>query len=60
MFRPAGVYRNSMCVVRCGDRMVAKKKAPIFTPGEMAVVKLSAESVSGLDGDLIVSVEGGE
>lgn len=60
MFRPAGVYRNAACIVRCGDRVVAKKKAPIFTPGEMAVVKLSAETVAGLDGDLTVSVEGGE
>lgn len=59
MFRPAGVYRNASCVVRLGDRVVAKKKAPIFTPGEMAVVKLSAEVVRGLDGDLTVSIEGG-
>jgi hypothetical protein len=45
--------------VKCGDTVIAKKKAPIFTPGEMAVVKLTADVVSGLDGDLTVSVEGG-
>ena len=60
MFRPAGAYRNAECFVKCGDRIVAKKKAPIFTPGEMAVVKLTEDTVSGLDGDLTVSVEGGQ
>jgi len=60
MFRPAGVYRNAVCLVKCGDQVIAKKKAPIFTPGEMAVVKLAADVVSGLDGDLTVSIEGGQ
>lgn len=60
MFRPAGVYRSSVCFVKCGDRVLAKKKAPIFTPGEMAVVKLSAEAVAQIDGDLTVSIEGGQ
>ncbi len=60
MFRPAGVYRNSVCVVKCGDKVVARKKAPIFTPGEMVVVKLSEDVVAGLAGDITVSVEGGQ
>ena len=60
MFRPAGVYRNAVCLVKCGETVIAKKKAPIFTPGEMAVVKLAADVVSGLDGDLTVSIEGGQ
>ena len=60
MFRPAGVYRNAVCLVKCGDTVIAKKKAPIFTPGEMAVVKLTEDIVSGLDGDLTVSIEGGQ
>ena len=60
MFRPAGVYRNAVCLVKCGDTVIVKKKAPIFTPGEMAVIKLSEETVSKLDGDLTVSVEGGQ
>ena len=38
MFRPAGVYRNAVCLVKCGDTVVARKKAQIFSPGEMAVV----------------------
>ena len=60
MFRPASVYRNSVCLVKCGDTVIAKKKAPIFTPGEMVVVKLPEDVVAGLSGDLTVSVEGGQ
>ena len=57
MFRPVGVYRNAVCYVNCGDKVIAKKKASIFTPGEMAVVKLTAEMISKIDGDLTVTVE---
>ena len=60
MFRPAGVYRGGVCYVKCGDEIVAKKKAQIFTPGEMAVVKLPKDVIAGLNGDLTVSVEGGQ
>ena len=60
MFRPAGVVRNAACVVCCGDREIARKKAMIFTPGEMATVKLSADVVASIDGDITVSIEGGE
>ena len=59
MFRPAGVCRNGVCLVKCGDEVVAKKKAMIFTPGEMAVVKLPGDVVAKLTGDLTVSLEGG-
>lgn len=58
MFRPAGVFRNGVCLVKCGDKVIARKKAPIFTPGEMAVVKLSEQAVSQIDGDVTVCVEG--
>ena len=57
MFRPSGVFRGAECVVRCGGRIIAKKRAPIFTPGEMAVVPLDAESVAALDGPVTVSIE---
>ena len=57
MFRPSGVFRGAECVVRCGGRIIAKKRAPIFTPGEMAVVPLDAESVPALDGPVTVSIE---
>ena len=57
MFRPCGVFRSAACVVRCGEREIARKKAPIFTPGEMAVVKLSPEVVASLDDVVTVTIE---
>lgn len=43
MFRPSGVFRNSAAVVECCGRVVLRKKAMIFTPGEMAVLSLKKE-----------------
>lgn len=59
MFRPSGVFRNATCVVRCGEKEIARKKAMIFTPGEMAVVKLKPEVVAALDETVTVSIERG-
>ena len=59
MWRPSGVFRNATCVVKCGEREIARKKALIFTPGEMAVVKLKPEIVAGLDDTVTVSIERG-
>ena len=60
MFRPAGVYRNAVCLVKCGGQVLARKKAQIFTPGEMVVVKLPGEMISGVQKELTVSVEGAQ
>ena len=60
MFRPSGVFRNATCIVKCGEREIARKKALIFTPGEMAVVKLKPEIVEGLDDTVTVTIERGE
>ena len=49
MFRPAGVYRNCSAVVECGNIEVCRKKALIYTPGEMALITLKPESLQGLD-----------
>ena len=57
MFRPSGVFRKASCVVECNGREIARKKAPIFTPGEMAVVTLKPETVAALDGDVTVRIE---
>ena len=58
MFRPSGVFRNAAAVVRCGDKEIARKKALIFTPGEMAVITLKKDVVAALDGaDVTVSME---
>jgi len=59
MFRPTGVFRNSAAVVECGGRELARKKAMIYTPGEMALVTLPAEKLRDLPGDtLTVRIEG--
>ena len=60
MFRPSAVFRKATCVVRCGEKEIARRKAPIFTPGEMAVMTLRPEIVAALDGPVTVSIEGGE
>ena len=57
MFRPSGVFRNATCVVKCGEKEIARKNTMIFTPGEMAVVKLKPEIVAGLDETVTVSIE---
>ena len=57
MFRPAGVYRGAACVVTCGDREIARRRMPIFTPGEMAVVNLKPDVVAALDADVTVRIE---
>ncbi len=53
MFRPSAVFRNTSVVVKCGDAEVTRKKAMIFTPGEMAVLTLKADQVHQLSGDEI-------
>ena len=57
MFRPDAVYRDAACVVRCGERELLRKRAPIFTPGEMAVVRLPASLTAALDGPVTLSIE---
>lgn len=58
MFRPSGVFKNATVVVRSGDKEIARKKSPIFTPGEMVVVTLKPEVVAVLDGsDITVTME---
>ena len=58
MFRPAAVYRNSAAVVECGGKELCRKKAMIFTPGEMALVTLKPEMLRDLSGDtLTVRIE---
>ena len=58
MFRPSGVFKNASAVVRSGEKEIARKRAPIFTPGEMAVIPLKDGVVAVLDGaDITVSME---
>ncbi|MBR2822670.1 MAG: FAD-dependent oxidoreductase [Clostridia bacterium] len=48
MFRPADVYRNATAVVACGDKELLRKKAMIFTPGEMVALDLKPELLRGM------------
>lgn len=57
MLRPAGVYRRAACVVTCGERELARKRAPIFTPGEMVALTLSADAAASIDGPVTVRME---
>ena len=57
MLRPAGVYRGAACVVTCGERELARKRAPIFTPGEMVALTLSADAAVSIDGPVTVRME---
>ena len=57
MFRPAAVVRNAVCVLSCGDREILRRRFPILTPGEMAVLRLSAQQRAGCDSPLTLRVE---
>ena len=57
MLRPAGVYRGAACVVTCGERELARKRAQIFTPGEMVALTLSADAAASIDGPVTVRME---
>ena len=56
MFRPSGVFRNASAVISCGDRELLRRKALIFTPGEMAAFDLNPELFEGLDGSEPITV----
>ena len=62
MFRPSGVFRNAEAVVRCGGKELFRRKAMIFTPGEMVSYVLKPDLFAGLDGSgtLTVSIEKGD
>ena len=54
MFRPTEVFRNSSVVAECGGRELVRRKAMIYTPGEMAVISLKPEMIASATGDTIV------
>jgi len=59
MFRPTGVMKGATVYVRQGETLLMKKKAAIFTPGEMAVITLKKDVVAGLtQEDITVTIEG--
>ena len=56
-FRVTEEFRNCTVVAKCGDRIVAKRKRPIVTVGEMEHLRISEDEVKALSGDLTVSLE---
>ena len=59
MFRPSSVFRNAFVVAECGGKEMARKKAMIFTPGEMAVLTVKREQFTSVSGDeILVRIEG--
>ena len=59
MFRPSDVFRNASAIVECGGREIFRKKATIFTPGEMADLTLKKELFGTLaDSVITVRLEG--
>ena len=61
MFRPDAVYRNASVVISCGGRELYRRKAMIFTPGEMVTCPVRPDKFDGLDGKepLVVRIEKG-
>lgn len=60
MFRPSNVFRNSYAVVEYNGQEILRKKALIFTPGEMAVLTLKSSVLKDLsDGRITVHMERG-
>ena len=57
MFRPAGVYKNAAVVVEADGRELARKRAMIFTPGEMVALPLKADKLAGVTGSVTVRME---
>ena len=53
MFRPAGVFRNSTAVVECAGKEILRKKAMIFTPGEMALLTLTPDMIRSCSGGTV-------
>ncbi len=59
MFRPSDVFRNATAVAECGGTELIRKKAMIYTPGEMAVLTMKKSLFDSVTGDEItVRIEG--
>jgi NAD(P)H-nitrite reductase len=53
-FRVTGVYKNCATVARCGDKVIARRRRQICTPGEMEQLTVRGAEITG---DITVSVE---
>ncbi len=55
--RVRNIYSNTKLVVRDGDEIILQKKRPHMIPSEMENLKLSAEIIKNLKGNISVCVE---
>ena len=53
-FRVTDVFSNCVTVARCGDKVIARKKRPICTPGEMESLCIADEDITD---SVVISVE---
>jgi len=54
-FRVSGAVRKADLTVKCGDTVIASRKKPIMTPGEMEKIEVDASKITG---DVTVEVKG--
>ena len=58
MFRPSSVYRNAAVIAESDGRIICRKKAMIFTPGEMASLTIRHQDIPCITGaSLTVKIE---
>lgn len=58
MFRPSAVFRNATVIAEADGKVIAQKKAMIFTPGEMASITLKPKDISSVSGNsLTIRIE---
>ncbi len=57
MFRPAAVYQNASAVVESDGVELARKRALVFTPGEMVALPVKAEKLAGVHAPITVRME---
>ena len=57
-FRVNKVIKNCTVLVECGGKIILQKKKKICVPGEMETALILQDKLSGLSGDITVSVKG--
>ncbi len=56
-FRVSGVFKNCVLRAKCGDTVLATRKKKIAVPGEMETLRVSAQTLPHVEGELVVEVE---
>ena len=56
-FRVRAKYVNCTVKATCGDKVIAARKRRVVVPGEMETLLLTKSALSGIDGDVTLSLE---